>query len=83
MTPRIASEALELGKSVLRAEASALALVAGRLDESFPAAVELLQEPLGMMPQIMNPWASVEGGDVGPQAQAVAGAAACLSGKLA
>jgi Tfp pilus assembly PilM family ATPase len=47
------------------------------------AAVELLQEPLGMRPEIMNPWAGIEGGDVGPQAQAVAGAAACVSGKLA
>lgn len=47
------------------------------------AAVELLQEPLGISAEIMNPWANIEGGDVGPQAQAVAGAAACLSGKLA
>jgi hypothetical protein len=46
------------------------------------AAVDLLQEPSGLVPEIMNPWANVEGGDVGPQTQAVAGAAACLSGKV-
>jgi arabinose-5-phosphate isomerase len=47
VTPRITSEALELGRAVLRAEASALTDVAGRLDDSFAAAVELLHARTG------------------------------------
>jgi hypothetical protein len=45
-------------------------------------AVELLREPLGMRAEAFDPWAG-GGGDGGPQAQAVAGAAACLAGKSA
>ena len=40
--PSVSAEALELGKSVLRAEAQALGTAADRLGESFARAVELL-----------------------------------------
>ena len=42
MSAKVLSEALELGRSVLRAEALALAGVADRLDDGFARAVELL-----------------------------------------
>lgn len=47
MSARTLSEALELGRRVLRAEAEALAAVAERLDEAFAAAVRLLEERKG------------------------------------
>jgi hypothetical protein len=48
------------------------------------SAVELLREPAGMTPEILNPWVSVQGTDAGAGAetQTVAGAAACVAGKL-
>lgn len=46
-------------------------------------AIELLQDVVGVVPEVLNPWAGIEGGDSGPQSQAVAGAAACLTGKSA
>jgi hypothetical protein len=45
-------------------------------------AVQLLREPLGMTPEIFDPW-SPGGGDASAAAQAVAGAAACVAGKVA
>jgi Tfp pilus assembly PilM family ATPase len=47
------------------------------------AAVALLQEPLGLVPDILDPWAGAEGGDASDLGQAVAGAAACVTGKPA
>jgi type IV pilus assembly protein PilM len=44
-------------------------------------AADLLSEPLGVRPEIFDPWSGQ--GEGGPQAQAVAGAAACLVGKTA
>jgi len=41
-------------------------------------AVSLLREPLGVEPSILDPWFGRNPGDVGPQAQALAGAAAAL-----
>jgi type IV pilus assembly protein PilM len=42
-------------------------------------AVTLLQEPLGLKAEILDPWAPLGGSDTGPAAQALAGAAACLA----
>jgi hypothetical protein len=44
-------------------------------------AIDLLSEPLGLRPEVFDAWGG--GGDGGTQAQAVAGAAACLVGKSA
>jgi hypothetical protein len=44
-------------------------------------AVDLLSEPLGVRPEVFDAWGA--GGEESPQAQAVAGAAACLVGKSA
>jgi hypothetical protein len=44
------------------------------------AAVELLSEPLGLVPEIFDPWGT-GGADPSGHAQAVAGAAACVVGK--
>jgi hypothetical protein len=42
-------------------------------------AATLLQEPLGMKAAIFEPWARLGGSDSGPEAQALAGAAACVA----
>jgi type IV pilus assembly protein PilM len=44
-------------------------------------AVDLLREPLGMTPEILDPWSTSGAGDVTPAGQAVAGAAASVVGK--
>jgi Tfp pilus assembly PilM family ATPase len=41
-------------------------------------AVALLREPLGVEPSVLDPWFGRNPGEVGPQAQALAGAAAAL-----
>jgi Tfp pilus assembly PilM family ATPase len=45
-------------------------------------AVELLKEPLGMTPMILDPWAPPGEADDSAAGQAVAGAAACVVGKV-
>jgi Tfp pilus assembly PilM family ATPase len=42
------------------------------------AAAALLREPLGVEPRVLDPWAGLAPGDVGPATQALAGAAAAL-----
>jgi hypothetical protein len=42
-------------------------------------AVALLHEPLGLKPEILDPWVPFGGSDFGPAAQALAGAAACVA----
>ena len=44
-------------------------------------AVRLLREPLGLVPEIFDPWAPPGAGDPSPAGQAVAGAAAAVAGK--
>jgi hypothetical protein len=41
-------------------------------------AVALLRDPLGVVPSVLDAWAGLAPGDVGPAAQALAGAAAAL-----
>jgi hypothetical protein len=45
------------------------------------AAAELLREPVGLVPEVLDPWAGAEAADGGLHGQAVAGAAACVMGK--
>jgi Tfp pilus assembly PilM family ATPase len=46
-------------------------------------AVEMLKEPLGLTPETLDPWAEAGSPDTSVAAQAVAGAAACVVGKVA
>ena len=46
-------------------------------------AIDLLSEPLGMTPEIFNPWPESGAPDTSAAGQAVAGAAACIVGKVA
>ncbi len=41
-------------------------------------AVTLLREPLGLVPEVLDPWAPLGGGEGGSSAQALASALACL-----
>lgn len=45
-------------------------------------AVELLRDPIGMEPEVLDLGTAMGGADRGPVAQAVAGAASCLIGRL-
>jgi hypothetical protein len=38
----------------------------------------VLSEPLGVTPAVLDPWSGIAPADVGPAAQALAGAAAAL-----
>jgi hypothetical protein len=44
-------------------------------------AAELLREPVGRAPEVLDPWSGAEAADAGMHGQAVAGAAACVMGK--
>ncbi|HEV7501408.1 MAG TPA: hypothetical protein VGQ33_15445, partial [Vicinamibacteria bacterium] len=49
---------------------------AAGLDEG--VALAALEAPLGVTPQMLDPWRALGTDDAGPAAQALAGAAACL-----
>lgn len=63
--PPQADKRLDYARQVLRAEAAALELVAGRLDESFPAAVELLGSLTGARPGRVAVTGTGKSADVG------------------
>ena len=77
--------AREVGNTLLyyreRLGGTALAQVVVR-SAMLPAdeALALLEGPLEMKPELLEPWPAVRAGDVGPAGQALAGAAACVVG---
>jgi hypothetical protein len=46
-------------------------------------AVALLAEPLGVIPEVLDPWGPLRAEDRGPASQALAGAASCLARRAA